>query len=83
MKKIFLSILMLSHTVIFSAQAMAQTETKTVDFKHIYNSAQADRILATEIKKKELLQTPSSINNLPSVVAPVRLKEPNKNSKRG
>jgi len=82
MKKIFFSVIMLSLTVIFSAQVMAQTENKTVAFKHIYNSAQADRILATEIKKKELLQTPSSINNLPSVVAPVRLKESTKKQEK-
>ncbi len=82
MKKFFYTGIMLSLNAIFSVKAMAQVENKTVAFKKIYNSAKADRILAKEIKKKELLQTPSPINHLPSVVKPVQLQEPNKSKKK-
>ncbi len=81
MKKASLNFFKLLVAMIICFSATAQSDTNSVKaFKDIHNSEEADRLLEREIKKKELLQTPSGI--ISEKDTPVNSKTKKENCRR-
>ena len=62
MKKIYYTLMTLLIAAALSVKVMAQASNKPLPFKTVFDSRKADKILAQEIKRMELLQAPSLLN---------------------